>query len=280
MEGVQEQCTNSCKTSESYQNQFEWDENMSNIFDIGGQLDQNQNDFGGFEWLQRDVQVGQSIYKIRCVDRSHQHTLSHTGLMLWRGSKLLARVIARVGASFLQNKFVVELGAGISPLCGLASAKYCRRVLLTDGNDKAIPYLKSNLRQNSHQVVSERIKCCRLIWGDANDAQHARSFVMQNGCFDIVLGADVMYSSHAVEPFFSSCHQLLTQQVQSVAQGGRLIILCHAQRGVQGEQIDRAANKYGFRSLQIPAKIQVGFDQECKEQEKGYFCLKCYGCQC
>eukprot|EP01025_Chloroclados_australasicus_P054426 TRINITY_DN6451_c0_g1_i4.p1 TRINITY_DN6451_c0_g1~~TRINITY_DN6451_c0_g1_i4.p1 ORF type:complete len:348 (-),score=35.03 TRINITY_DN6451_c0_g1_i4:290-1333(-) len=278
----------------------EWDSHTPSIFDEnnGDQMsddddDDDINNLNGdikfVDFGEKVVQINQSVYRISCADRIHQHTLSHTGLMLWEGSEILAKFIDRIGEKWLQNKFVVELGAGVSPLCGLAAAKFCRKIVLTDGNLSTMPILKKNIRQNSHLIISERVRCQQLVWDDTKNIQNCVKISPLNRSFDVVLGTDVMYSQEFVKPFFSTCQQLLSTQIVTNKKyhqrfcnlvvdndcDGKYVILCFVQRGVGQDQIDECALQFGFQNVNISQDMQQIF-QECAEGYQSYVFLKMY----
>lgn len=115
-----------------------------------------------------------------------------TGNRTWAAALYLGTYLFSAGRHFIENKTVIELGAGlgfVSILCG----KHLRakHVLMTDGSDAVIRLAQDNVNLNGvDQVVGSTV----LQWGSPGIDD-----VLQPGCqpmqFDLVLGADIV--SHA-----------------------------------------------------------------------------------
>jgi predicted nicotinamide N-methyase len=127
-----------------------------------------------------------------------------TGQIVWSVSVLLAQYVAFAGrGAALAAGEVLELGAGCG-LAGLAAAALgARGVVLTDNEPEVLALLaRSAARYPSARVLE-------LSWGDA--ASHAALAAACGGRqrFSLVLGADVIFWSHAVPLLFDTVRRVL-----------------------------------------------------------------------
>jgi predicted nicotinamide N-methyase len=138
-----------------------------------------------------------------------------TGQIVWSVSVLLAQYVAFTArAEVLAAAAVLELGAGCG-LAGLAAAALgCAEVLLTDNEPEVLQLLaRSAARYPAARVLD-------LNWGD--DGSHAALAAAVGGHaggshpqqqqqrrYSVLLGADVIFWSHAVPLLFDSVARLL-----------------------------------------------------------------------
>jgi len=112
-----------------------------------------------------------------------------TGSSVWAGGIALSRYLEE-HPQLVQDKRVVELGAG----GGLASITAARlnaeSALATDGDDSVLRLAQANAAHNLHGSPLSAFSTARLRWGASPLPQAAQ------GC-DLVLGADVTYSRDA-----------------------------------------------------------------------------------
>lgn len=124
--------------------------------------------------------------------RSLMASSGTTGLRTWEAALLLGTYLfSSAGKSIVQNKNIIELGAGtgfLSILCAKhLGAQY---VLATDGSGQALNDLESNVFLNGLKGT-EVINAAVLIWG------HMLNDEMLEGAdekrsYDLVIGADVV----------------------------------------------------------------------------------------
>jgi len=75
--------------------------------------------------------------------------------MLWPGSAALSNFIL-ANSKFFENKNVVELGSGAG-LCGLWTARFAKKVVLTDCEDSVLQLLSINIQRNHFQTGMKKI---------------------------------------------------------------------------------------------------------------------------
>ena len=101
----------------------------------------------------------------------------------------------------------------------MAALRWARRVCATDGSSGALDLLSANLHLNAPRVVIERVKLAPLVWGQGEQLgpllRHAP------GGFDVILGADVVYSTAGVQQLFPTIAQLLGRWARGGAGGGQ-----------------------------------------------------------
>ena len=151
---------------------------------------------------------------------------------------------------------LLELGSGTGIL-GMAVSKLLQPdscLVLTDGDDKAVDLLQSNLENPFNQIDSSFVGCTRLRWGNASDGRYLDTWCRRRWnhhweknerlVFDTVVAGDVLYKSRLPEVFFRTV-------VQFLADDGDLW-LCHVPRAdVTQEIVVAAANKAGLLVDQI-----------------------------
>jgi len=127
-----------------------------------------------------------------------------TGVKVWTGALLLCDYVKKNAERFA-DKCVLELGSGTG-LAGIYASHFCGTPLvLTDGNDEILQLLQRNIDLN--RTPHKEVKCCKLRWGHASDIDTLHHLA-PNG-FDIILGADIIYTTDSVEPLLDTVQQLL-----------------------------------------------------------------------
>ncbi|KAL8960025.1 MAG: hypothetical protein Q9193_003206 [Seirophora villosa] len=116
-----------------------------------------------------------------------------TGQRTWTAALYLASYLFRDGRQYVENRNILELGAGVGFL-SIFCAKHlgARHVLMTDGSDAVMTLAQENVKLNQ---VDQIVKTEILRWGDSCvDDVLQRG---QNGCdamqYDVVLAADILY---------------------------------------------------------------------------------------
>ena len=168
-----------------------------------------------------------------------------SGQRAWPGSLLLAAEISARPA-LVQDRAVVELGAGAG-LCAMVAARCgARMTAATDGDDRCLDLLTRNVAANGLDTTVAVSKC---FWG--RDAPPVG---------DLVLAGDVLYKRALVEPFLDALEAAL-------APGGRAL-LCHLPRaGVSHEVVEaalRAREAAGGPALAaVRAPVAAEFGDDC-----------------
>ena len=140
--------------------------------------------------------------------RQHSEMTFCTGCRLWDSSIALARWILAHGVPWVADKRVLELGSGCG-LAGLAATHEAKHVRLTDGEARLLP----NLRFNADQLADVPVEVAHLNWSDTPD-----KLTTEHGTWDVVLGADLVYSSGCVVP--------LARAISALLKPGAAFLMC------------------------------------------------------
>jgi len=112
-------------------------------------------------------------------------------------SSILTKVLAEL---IHKECLVLELGAGVCALPTLQLVLAGRHVVATDLSDM-LPLLKSNLDTNIPSLRSGSV--FPLAWGIEADVKSLRSSLATKFP-NVILGADVIYHDHLIEPFLNT----------------------------------------------------------------------------
>ena len=164
---------------------------------------------------------------IRCALRhSNPNVTQHsTGLALWTGSRFMAEwLVADTNPSdFVQNKRVLELGAGLG-LCGIVAHKLgATEVCLTDGDRRVLENLRHNVDVNITDGSS--VTCPQLIWDHRIEEFLDSQQQQQNGSvgrryYDLIMAPDVAYMSKSIEPLLKTVDRCLEPTNSTERDGG------------------------------------------------------------
>jgi hypothetical protein len=141
-----------------------------------------------------------------------------TGQILWPVSRLLSHYIAASSSLLVQEKTVLELGAGGTALPSL-TAHYCgaRTVIATDGNEGVVlDLLRTNIQRHqraddSSSAAAASLKCRQLQWGRR---KHLFDPFQDTAVItiDVVLAADVVQWPAVVEPLLHTVKACLWRE--------------------------------------------------------------------
>ena len=152
--------------------------------------------------------------------QSQEDYSQSTGMSIWRGSELLAEYLVRRRGHLVNQKRMLELGAGVG-LCGLVAHRLgASRVIWTDGDETVLSNLRTNVaanldltNQNDCQTECDDVDgdlvkffCPQLIWG-----KHLDSFLKIYGKSDIIIGTDLFYMTKSLDPLFQTVDRLLVE---------------------------------------------------------------------
>lgn len=149
-----------------------------------------------------EVVVGDRTYSIK---QCTQHCLG-SGSKLWASAVALARHLV-THASTVRGRRVVELGAGVGLVARVTCDLGAAEVLATDGEERLLDLVRANAPDADVR---------RLDWAAPGE----------QGTFDVVLGADLIYSSGAVASG-------LLETCTALCRPGGTLVLC-APRGRHG----------------------------------------------
>jgi len=154
------------------------------------------------------------------VDRS-------TGVTLWQAAPRLADYL-QDHAELCDGTSVLELGAGLG-LCGIAA--HClgaKMMVMTDGDTHALQQMRENVQHNCDN--NDTISCRQLLWG----SPFIETFSDEK--FDVVLGADVIYTEASIAPLFDTVAYFLKKT------SGRFVLSrFNKWNGVDDEVVIKAA---------------------------------------
>lgn len=164
--------------------------------------------------------------EIRCVPGENRQIERFVPLCVWQGAEEACREMVRNKAHreelFKDRRRIIELGAGTG-LCGLVAGKLLPRrqgdddallLLLTDGDDEAVGYLRESIALNH---LSEVALSRRLRWGHAADVEEALRIATADAAaaacestpYDLCLATDVIYEEQSIPALLQCASRLL-----------------------------------------------------------------------
>jgi SAM-dependent methyltransferase len=128
-----------------------------------------------------------------------------TGQIVWLVAHLTSYYLSAPHVrEELKGKDVLELGCGAG-IAGLTASKWCKQAVLSDNEPEVIKLMEQNLEYGGEGCITRAVD---LSWGDREgEARLAAISGVQR--WPIIVGADVVYWSHAVPLLFDSVKQLL-----------------------------------------------------------------------
>ena len=170
--------------------------------------------------------------------------LSSTGLTLWRAAPMLCHYLISNSKLYVQNKTILELGAGLG-LCSILTAILgASTVVISDGDSISLSNLRENVERNKHLIPnfdqkSQNIQCLQLRWGmNLEEFKMKCNLPTVDGLFEVILGSDIIYIESILQPLFLTIDTLLTSH--------GTFILAYARRNVKIDLVFEVATKYGF----------------------------------
>ncbi|KDO21436.1 hypothetical protein SPRG_12443 [Saprolegnia parasitica CBS 223.65] len=167
--------------------------------------------------------------RLNGLRRDIGQTLNSTGLTLWRAGDFLSDFMFR-HKSLFEGKRVLEFGSGLG-LCGILAGKLGADVLITDGDDESMPVLIDNCKLNG---MDPTVCCKQLLWGTELTPE-------TKGCYDVLLGADIIYEKAYVAPLFASASHFLSRRPN------HLFLLAYTKRNVSIDYVLECARAEGFQ---------------------------------
>ena len=195
-------------------------------------MDLNRWNDGGTGNAENTVHVSLCGADIRIAQNAESH---NCGTTAWDASFVLAKYIER-NLSSLKEKVVIELGAGVSGLPGMACALLgAAHVLLTDIDGPVLALLKKNVERNvSTAQIAMNGSALNCALRRAPDIAELRWGVQEDitGCIDSVpsidyiLAADCVYNENAVRILLDTIIQLLEQRGKRTTK----VLICNEYR--------------------------------------------------
>ncbi|KAL2924834.1 Protein-lysine methyltransferase METTL21D [Bienertia sinuspersici] len=207
----------------------------------------------------------------------------HLGTTVWDASMVFAKYLERNSRkgkfcpSKLKRKRVIELGAG----CGVASfgmAMLGCEVVTTDQKE-VLPLLQRNVKRNISWIMQGNansdsfgsIKVAELDWGNKDHIQAV------DPPYDIVIGTDVVYSEHLLDPLLQTIHDLsgprttivLGYEIRSTSVHEKMLQMWKSNFDVKTVPRTKMDRKYQHPSIQLyimepksSAGISLAADQD------------------
>lgn len=197
-------------------------------------------------------------------------------------------VLAVLGHGCSNKKTVLELGAGLGiPGMVCHKLGRAAVVILTDGDTDALANLRENVARNCCTTATSTstdnptvpanataatsmtnaniITCQQLVWGNKDHIQAVRESLSllrasdsnrrsantaatADRGFDVILGSDIIYVNHVVDPLFDTVRQLLRcgDDGDDDDDGGGVFLLAFARRNVSMDWVLDIAKRQGF----------------------------------
>ena len=174
-------------------------------------------------------------------------TLDSTGMTLWRASGILCRYLIAHREELLSNHIVLELGAGLGE-CGILAYKLelARRVIMSDGDTDVLEQMRKNVDYNLQIPGGSTmvLPCRQVIWQKNVEDFRQRWCVREQNIdgFDIIMGADIIYTETAIEPLFDTVTSLLSKNNPKAK-----FLLAYARRNVKVDMVLEHAKKCGLQ---------------------------------
>jgi len=167
-------------------------------------------------------------------------------------SSILTKVLSEL---IHKDCLILELGAGVCALPTLQLVLAGRQVIATDLSDM-LPLLRSNLETNIPSQCSGSV--FPLAWGIEADVKSLRSSLSKFP--NVILGADVIYHDHLIEPFFNTL-LWLTDIDDSVSECTLppVVVLCYVHRFKRAKRFLKLAKK-NFEIEIYPTGKVVDYD--------------------
>ena len=207
------------------------DDNEPFIFDFFAKNEEDAYEYVDFD-IPRLPHQQQTSPKLRI--RGQFECTNSTGLGMWKGADVLAEFLIQ-NRDLIQNKRVLELGAGVG-LCGLVAARLgASHVIMTDGDTSVLSNMRYNIQQNMihpedeptestennndndqkeekeedncHSKAVSRggnVACHQLIWG-----RDLEDFVHEYGQQQVILATDCVYMTTSLQPLWQTVDALL-----------------------------------------------------------------------
>uniref|UniRef100_A0A0M3IFS5 FAM86 domain-containing protein n=1 Tax=Ascaris lumbricoides TaxID=6252 RepID=A0A0M3IFS5_ASCLU len=162
-------------------------------------------------------------------ERNEQLSLGTTGLSCWKASCDLTHYLLGVGASFVQGRNVLELGAGCG-LCGitLAASGLTNSVTLTYCNKHVLGLIEENLCNNFSQEVRQQ-RNIKVNYFDWMASKASDLYIRPN----LIIASDVVYDNKVLP---SLAHMI----ADPIEAGGRGDVRCLVASTVRNEDTMRA----------------------------------------
>lgn len=202
-----------------------------------------ENNFSGDLFVSRDYR--EFTFKYKDVVESIKHCDSATtdfdltGQIVWPASEALAMYIVDHSNEFT-NRTVLELGAGAG-LSGIVCSNFCKRIILTDGNDLVVELLSLNA-EAVLEPRSSRIRAAKFDWKD-----YRQFYAEQCSDVDMIIGADIMFWPSSMRPLCECIRHMSAEQLSARQKTLRTIVALQSRSNAAEAEFDAVLLENGLR---------------------------------
>ncbi|KAK4634055.1 Lysine N-methyltransferase [Fulvia fulva] len=141
------------------------------------------------------------------------------GHLLWQAGRTIANYLEEHKSEVVQNKTVLELGAGAglpSLICGINGAK---AVVVTDYPDaELIENLRLNVEGCASLPKASKVRAAGYLWGaDTAELQNLVPEMVQEGGFDLLILADLLFNHSEHTKLLQSIQRTLKKAPDALA---------------------------------------------------------------
>ena len=219
------------------------EEEESTTFDLFGSDDKSET-FTYDIQLDKDkcCKIILSGFKLDSDETDHS-----TGATLWQAAPRLADYINQNSKILCKGKSILELGGGLG-LCGIvAYYSGAKKVIMTDGDTKTLKGMRANVKHNCDNDVGDRIQCKQLLWG----SPHMNAFLEENGQYDTIIAADVIYTKDSIVPLMQTVACLLEKS-------GQFVLSRYTKwHSIEDETVIELAKQQGLECTQLSKGIFI-----------------------
>ena len=211
-----------------------------------------------------------------------------TGQIVWPASIILCWYLAHHRLDLLENKTVLELGAGCG-LAGFYAAKFCSHTTITDGNEVVLRLLEQNkqflldkeVTMEIGKPAKNKVEVKKLLWGIkdeiraiyCNENSTSSSSSSSIPTPSIIIGADIILWPLSVLPLVHTLRWLLSFNAET----SRAIISYVVRANSTTELLLEMASAYGLDIETIRTHDQFlpnPMPENLVGLEKIVFCIK------
>jgi predicted nicotinamide N-methyase len=179
------------------------------------------------------------------------------GGKIWKGALMMAVFLkSKLIQNYImiENKTVIEIGAGCG-VCGLVTATMNpKKVYLTDRDQGCVELMRRNVELNNQKMSLSDIEVVNLDWINKEDCSKIQD------SFDVIIGSDILYSMSMVDSLLKGLDRLCKEN-------GVILLSLHK----RGDEYDEF-----LKRLEISGIWKFEFISEDLIEEKFYnnFLLK------
>src|SRR6218665_507302 len=173
-------------------------------------------------------------------------------------------------AVIIPNSFFIGCGLGLTGLVVSKLVDNPSDVVLTDGDRNILDALQLNIDFNFPVIASDetgsQLLCRQPVCGELFWGERIEDFKQMHGQFDLIIGADVLYSNNSLEPLVCTACALMKTN-------GNSRILFAFQNKYGGYLLDnllRIASKYCLVSRRLEwTSLEVKLLQSSEDENLG-----------